>query len=435
MSNLRPFQIITLAVFVALAIVSILLLSGFSPSGSEDDATYGDRVVIWGVLEARVFNEAIDEIGNSDEAFEVVSYRQIDSRSFDDILVNAIAEGNSPDLVLLPGSKLVHNRSKLSAFSSETISEGDFSNTYIDGAEIFARPDGVYALPLAVDPIVMYWNKDMFANNGLAQAPSTWESVVSTVAPALIQTDNNRNLQQSALAFGEVRNVQNAKEILLLLALQSGSKMVYEQNGQYVIELNKSRSGNGLPPLEASAQFFTNFSNANNQLYSWNRSQPLDKNMFVAGNLGLYFGFGSELDSIVSKNPNLSFDMAAVPQGASATIRRTYGEFYGFAIPKASQNKQGALLVAKKFTSSDVSAYISELFKMAPASRNAVAAGSSDTYRQIILNSALIARGWLDPGSAQTDKVFQDMIENVSSGRMQLNAAVRDAELKLQLIF
>jgi ABC-type glycerol-3-phosphate transport system substrate-binding protein len=435
MSNLRPFQIVTLAIFVVLAMVSIVLLSGFSPDRSEESAAYGDRVVIWGSFDARVFNEVIDELQNVDEGFDVVEYRQVDPRSFNNTFVNAVAEGNTPDLVLLPSSQLVFNRSKLLALSYDTVPERGFTDSYVDGAEIFARPDGVYALPLGVDPMVMYWNKDMFASNGLAQAPSTWEGVVSDVVPALTQRDSERRIQQSALAFGEVRNVQNAAEILLMLTLQSGSKMVYESNGQYQVGLNKSVSGTGLPPLEASVQFFTNFSNSNNQLYSWNRSQPLDRSAFVSGTLGLYFGYGSEVGGILRENPNLNFDMALVPQGAAATIRKTYGEFYGFAIPKATGNAQGAFAVASVLTNPEVSAVLTQELGIAPAQRSVVAASSNDPFRQIILSAALIARGWLDPNNTQTDTIFQDLIEDITSGRASVNNAMRDAEQKIQLAF
>ena len=90
--------------------------------------------------------------------------------------------------------------------------------------------------------------------------------------------------------------------------------MVTESNNRYVVELNKSVVANSLPPFETSVQFFTNFSNANNQLYSWNRQQQLDRNAFTGGDLAMYFGFGSEAAALLKQNPNLNFDMAPMPQ-------------------------------------------------------------------------------------------------------------------------
>lgn len=435
MTNLRPFQIALLALFAILAVVGIILLSGYAPSDSEEEQAYGDRVLIWGTLDAAVFRQVFDDIETQNKGFEVVEYRQIDQSTFNSVFVNAIAEGVPPDLVLLPSSELVKNRSKLLALSYDSVPLRSFKDTYVDAAEIFTRSDGVYALPLAVDPMVMYWNRDLFASNGLAQTPTSWEYIVSTVVPKITRRDNNRNILQSALAFGEVRNVRNAKEVLLLLALQSGSKMVYESNGQYVVEINTSAAGSGLPPLEAAVQFFTNFSNTNSSLYSWNRSQTLDRNAFASGDLALYMGYGSEASSLQRQNPNLNFDVASVPQGASATIRRTYGEVYGFAIPKAASNPQGAYLAANVLTQAETSDALSSSFGLASARRDVIAEGSSNSFRQVVLNSALIARSWLDPNTEATDTIFQDMIEDVTSGRESLSVAVRDGEQKVTLAF
>ena len=60
--------------------------------------------------------------------------------------------------------KLVEHRSRLQSIPYESFPERDFRNRYIDGASIFAMRDGVYAFPLMVDPLVMYWNRDIFSD-------------------------------------------------------------------------------------------------------------------------------------------------------------------------------------------------------------------------------------------------------------------------------
>lgn len=436
MSNLRPFQIFALGIFGFLAILSVVLLSNFSRDPNPEDFVYGDKVVIWGTLDLAVFRSVFLEIGKDDKAFErAVSYEEIDPRRFDEILVSAIAEGRGPDIVLLPSSELVRQRSRLLALSYEMLPMRTFRDRYIDGAEIFARPDGIYAIPLFADPLMMYWNRDIFATGGLAEAPATWEYVVNYVVPNLTLKDNRRNILQASLPFGEVENVRNAKEILLTLAMQSGSRLVYEDGTKYEVELNEAVAQSGLPPFEAAVQFFVNFSNPNSKLYSWNRSQPMDRNAFASGDLAMYLGYASELPSVLDLNPNLNFDMTQVPQGASATIRRTYGEFYGLAILKSSRNPQGSFRVAELVASPRVSAVLSEELGLAPVSRSVLAAGSADPYRNNILGAALASRGWLDPDAAETKSIFVSLIEEVNSGRSSLNSAVKDAEQRIRLAF
>jgi ABC-type glycerol-3-phosphate transport system substrate-binding protein len=433
--KLRPFQIILLAIFGLLAFASLIILSTFQSKQTEEELAYGNSVNIWGIEEPGVMDRVFQSIMQSDPAFSAVRYRKVDAASFDDELLNAIAEDRSPDMVMLPSEKLVSYRSKLVPIPYDTLPIRTFRDTYVDGAEIFALRDGVYAIPYAVDPLLMYWNRDIFASNGLAQAPRTWVDVVANVVPGTTLKDANRDIVQSSIAFGEYRNVFRATDIILLLAIQSGSNGVTENERGYTVGLNDTTAENSIrPPLEASLDFFTDFSSANSALYSWNRSLPLDSEEFSAGNLALYFGRGSEAPRIDIKNPNLNFDIAMVPQGGSDTTQRTFGTFYGFAILRASGNVSGAYAAASRLTSAQYANELTTALNVAPVRRDLVAAGSKDSYRSVMLQSALIARGWLDPEPEASKSIFQQMVEDVVSGRApQVSTAVNDAISRLVL--
>ena len=435
MKNLRPFQIAVLGVFALLAVLAVVLISNFRPAGDEFTNQYGDRVIVWGSLDPSAFDEVFSIIRDNDKNFSAVEYYDIDPRNFENQLVNAIAEGRSPDLILLPHDQLVTLRAKLTPISYETLSMRDFRDRYVDGAEIFARPDGVYALPIMVDPLVLYWNRDLFASNGLAQAPTTWEQLVGTTLPALTVRDTSRNILRSAIAFGEFRNVENAGAVLSMLLLQSGSRMVEEGDRGYVVALNESIGGTGRPPMEAATQFYTDFSNSNSPAYSWNRSQPRDLDAFVAGDLAMYFGFGSEVLGIADRNPNLNFDVASVPQGAGANTKRTYGQFYGLAIPLAAQNRGGGFAAANTLTRPEYAAYLANELQLAPVHRGVLAGGSDDAFTAVVYRAALIAQGWLDPDPATTAGILQTMVEDIVSNRARVSAAVTDAVNRITLSF
>ncbi len=428
MTNIKPFQIFLLGVFVLFAFISLLLLSNFSPSSSKDQNIFGQRVVVWGTLPYEAVSDLFQQIESTNKDFDVVEYFDINEDTFSTELVNAIAEGRSPDLVILPHTQLVEQRGKLLAIPYDTtgFTQRDIKDTYIDGAEIFARPDGLYAIPLMVDPLVMYWNRDLFSSSGLAEAPTTWEQLVNTVTPLMTVQNNNRSIIQSAVAFGEYRNVRNATAVLSMLMLQSGSQMVTESDRGYVVSLNESISG-GRPPMEAALQFFTDFSNASNPLYTWNRAQQEDRLAFIAGDLALYFGYGSESSHLQDRNPNLNFDVAPPPQGSTAVIKRTYGVFYGLAIPKASTNQQGALMTARVMGQPENADWLAKKMNIAPVHRSLLAAGSSNAFEQVIYNTALVARGWLMPGPQKTASVFQIMIEDVVSNRARVSDVVNDS--------
>lgn len=434
MENLRPFQIGLLAAFAIVALISIVLIAsyqGVARSGANNP--YGQSVTIWGTLDQRAFTDVLNELSQTDRNIISVKYIQKDARTFESELVNAIAEGRSPDAILLNHEDLVTLRSKLLSIPYTTFSERTLRDNYLDGFEVFARADGLYAVPFAVDPLLMYWNRDILAASGFSLPPTTWESLTSMVEQVTLR-DATRNISQATVAFGEYQNVFNAKSILLTLMLQSGSRMVVEEQSRYSVSLDTSSSGSNRP-LTSTLQFFVEFSNPSSPLYSWNRNFQNDQSAFLGERLALYFGYGSEASRLRSQNPNLNFDVTSIPQGAAATTKRVYGKFYGFALLQASGNRQGAYQAITKLASSDVGSKIAGSLALVPANRNTIASGSGDSVMQTAFNQALIARGWLDPNPAKSSEVFGQAIDDILSGRSQVGNAGTDAVRRLQLAF
>jgi multiple sugar transport system substrate-binding protein len=430
--NIRPFQVVLLSIFGFMAILSIILLNSYQSASEKEQSAYGDRVIVWGEYDQVVFNRLLTELRETYTPLSVVEYVQKDPRSFDEDFVNALADGRAPDLLIMSVDKLVKQRSKLQPIPYETLPVRTFRDTYIDAADIVMFQDGVYMIPIGLDPLILYWNRDTFSNKGIIQPPQTWETLVSTIVPTLTERDSRRTIMRSGIALGEYRNIKNAKPILIALALQSGSAMVREKDTRYDVSLNQSLTDDQATPLATSLQFYSSFSNANSPLYSWNRSLPNDLNHFIAGDLAMYFGLASELSEISAKNPNLNFDVALVPQGSTATVRRTYADLVGFAIPRASTNKAGALAVAQLFTGKDSGPTLATGFGLTPARRDALSVGDLNQYEQIAYESAMISRTWLDPDPTVSDDIFSIMVEDVSANRASVTEAASDANSRLK---
>ena len=432
--NIRPFEIALIGAFGVAAIFGLFFLSNFNSEESKNQKIYGESISIWGTLPSRVMEDLIYDLAKTNKALSVVKYKQIDARSFDSVLLNAIADGQSPDLIMMPHTLLASYRSKLQPISFETIPERTFRDTHIDGADIFMLDDGIYGIPFAVDPLVMYWNKDIFSSSGLAQPPKTWESLLSESMGAIVRTSDDLEITQSALAFGEYANVTHAKKILSMLFLQSGSNIVEEQDGGYAVTLNRS-SENALPPGEAALSFYTQFVVPSREYYTWNRSKANDRKEFLNGTLALYFAPGSERKNLERDNPNLNFDTAFVPQGSEVTANRDYGDFYAFSIPRASKNIQGAYAVATQLAGKEAGSALSDGYDLAPAHRASFADVINETHKNVVYKSALISRGWLDPNPEQSSLVFQKMIEDVTSGKVRLKNILNDTVSELKSLY
>ena len=427
MHSLRPFQIILLGVFFALALGGVILFAlfrGFSGGANQ----YGASVEIWGTLSERAFRDTVLAVSKTDEDFRVVSYVAKDPRTFQADLVAAVAEGRGPDAIVLPSDLLLSERAKLFPIPYETLPLRDIKDRYTLGAEIFALRDGLYGFPIAVDPLVMYWDRDLLASAGLAAPPTTWEAVVDQAVPALRRVSGTFAVDQAALAFGEYANVENATETILLLLLQAGSPLITEgEDGRYSARINDAAVQTARRPAEAALDFYTQFANPAGPLYTWNRSLPRDREAFLAEKLALYFGFGSEYPALRAGNANLNFDAAQVPQSAGATIKKGYGRFYALSLLKTSDNFEGTYRALARLGDEANTEALAKALGLAPATRTALASPAGDPVAQTLYTAALTARGFLNPAPAATDGIMQTMIEDVTSGRVKVSEAAQDA--------
>lgn len=433
MFDLRPFQVILLGVFVALFLLGVIGLARYSGI-TQGENPYG-TVEIWGVLDAGVVSREIAAITEEDELYRGVVYVAKNPRTFAEELTNAIAEGRGPDAVILTHEEILRERPKLIPISYETLPERYIFDTYIDGASIFSLRDGTYGFPLAVDPLVMYFNRDILSAEDFAEPPRTWETILNQTTPRITQRTQANTIARSAMAFGEYTNVTNAKDVLLMLMLQAGSQLVTEGTETFRLSFNSATAPGSRPPADASLDFYTQYANPGRAVYSWNRSLPLDTDAFLGGDLALYFGFASEVDRLRSGNPNLNFDATRVPQGADATTKRNYAMFYSLSVLRSSDNINGAYAAILKLAGRDVSTRIANAHNMAPVYRSSITAGSLDPFLQNAYDNALASRGWLDPNPAASENIFKRMIEDVTSGRERLSDAVADAETRINQLF
>jgi ABC-type glycerol-3-phosphate transport system substrate-binding protein len=138
-------------------------------------------------------------------------------------------------------------------------------------------------------------------------------------------------------------------------------------------------------------------------------------------------GFASEEPTLKAANPNLSFDMAPIPQPQTSATKIDYGLAYAFAIPKASANSSGAFKVATALIDAKYLPAVASTLSMAPANRSLLNYSATDQFAPIYYPEALVATGWLSPAPATTDSIFSAMISNIATGRFQANTALSTA--------
>ncbi len=422
------FQLILVIVFIAAAIVGILVFSGAIPIGGDKAGSQG-TVVLWGTVPGGLISEALDEFNKANTAF-VVKYEQKSANTFDQDLLEALASGKGPDLFFLPDNLAHHYANKIFKIPYASYPLSTFKNTFAGGGEVFLTSAGILAFPMSIDPLVMYYNRGILDANDVVYPPTYWEDLALQV-PLLTKKDESGKIIKSAVALGHAGNIVHAKEILSTLFMQAGNPIIREENNKFISTLDTSI---GSYNLSSILKFYTDFADPSQTAYSWNKSFANSDAVFSSEDLAYYFGFASELESFVNRNPNQNFFVAPMPQIKNSKFKATGARVTGLAISSASRNFNTAFTAASLMATSNFAYKFATVQNLAPARRDLLAIKPADAYSPIFYSSALFSKAWLDPSPEDTDEIWASMINAVLSNALSVGDAIKDANSKLSLL-
>ncbi|MDQ5950487.1 MAG: multiple sugar transport system substrate-binding protein [Patescibacteria group bacterium] len=423
-------QIIVLGVFIFLGILGVVVFAGFGSAGknSAQDVT----INLWGVLPKDSFAAVIESFNLNNPGYFKINYTEKSLSTIESDLNEAIIDKNPPDALLIPENILFRNQKKLSLISWSALPEREFLDTFVESGEVFKTSEGTYGIPFLIDPIVMYWNRDVFSSASKALPPKTWDDVIGLI-PVLSKISEDKKISRSMIPLGEFQNVSHAKEIIFALAHQAGSKMLVRDKEQLSNQLLSSIYNDAAfsqdNPFEIVLNFFTQFSDPTKPAYSWNRSLENSGIYFSKGNSATYLGFASELPGLRAKNPNLNFDVAEIPQSKNADLaggrKATFAHVYSLVIVGDSPYKQASYNEFMKLTSPEVSERFAQKFSVAPSRRDLLARGSNRASEATVWNSALFAKSFLDPDPFVVSSYLKDMVESIITGKVSSEEATQ----------
>lgn len=424
---MSKFQIILLTVFGIFIVAAVAVFSLYR--GSSRGSV---NMVVWGDISSYDFNLLLNTPAFNQDQTLSVSYVEKSAETIETEFTEALAQGAGPDLLIITQDKLWKEKSKLIIIPYGSISERDFKMTFIEEGELFLGQDGIYALPLSIDPLVLYYNRDLLSAAGQAQPLRYWDEIYAAAAN-LSKRDAAGNLISSVMALGEARNIPRAKDIFSLLLLQAGTPITNFVGSELRSQIATSFN---LPvlPGEAALDFYTQFSNPTKVYYSWNRSLIDAQTHFTSGDSAYYLGFASELRALRNKNPTLNFGVSLAPQSRVSGKTITFGRLRGVAISRGSQNPSAALTLAIKLVSREAALSLSEILLLPPTRRDLLSDKPTDAIFSVFYDAALQSKGWLDPDSKATETIFRDAIESVTSGRAHTVEAVGKASREIEAL-
>lgn len=424
------FKLIFIVIFIGAAVFGLLVFSGtIDIGGSSKTKSVTGTVSMWGTIPSQTMKGLIDDFNTANRTF-TVNYIQHDAATFDQDLLLAQAEGRGPDMFLLTDDLALTYAKRIYKIPYTTYPVANYKATFAQAGEVFLNSEGVLAFPLSVDPLIMYYNRNILTTNNIVFPPSTWEDL-STITPKLLSKDTSEQITNSAVALGQYSNILHAKDILAALFMQTGNPIVGTSQGILTSFLDKNKDQYN---LNGVLEFYASFSDPVKVLYSWNKSLPMDRDVFSAEKTAFYFGYASEINNLINKNPNQNLGVATLPQFKNSKFKSTKARVTGVAISAATKKLGTAYTAASLMASTNFAKSFAVALNVAPARLDLLADVPGDAYSPVFYSSALYSKSWLDPSPKDTDNIFRSMIDSVNNGYESARGAITTASGRLDLL-
>lgn len=419
-----------------LGVLGIIVFAASNFSSSSTDAQLTGVITLWGTLPEKAMSKIVYEYSQNAKTY-TVKYVEVPEADFNNRYVEATARGEQPDIVLAGENMLFPLRSYFTQMAPDYLTETNFKS-------IFARPtyklygqNGTFVLPLAIDPMVMFTNTNIMVNAGYTQPPQYWIDMPIFVKAVLDLNKTSNISDTKAIAMGTFANISYAKELIetLLLQLQNpvinryfdsqteSDKTVYVERFESLLGYKDAkRNIDNSPNAQLVFNFFVQFINPNlENYYTWSRRAPQDKDLFSAGNLGLYFGLASDKAYIDVKNPNLKYEVALMPipkADDQSYLNVNYVKIYGLAVSAKAPNQYLAQKVITDLADKDNSAKVAEALKIAPARADLLATAQTSTLMDVIYRSASKGDFVLEPKRDLLKTLFDQITESFAGTRL-----------------
>jgi multiple sugar transport system substrate-binding protein len=400
-------------VFVVIGLLLVFIF-GARRTGEE----LSGPLIIWGVFDdADAFSQSIGAYKKIHPKADI-SYRQFDPLTYEKDLINALAGGRGPDIFMFHNTWLPKHFDKIWPISNQ-LSLTRFRQLFPTVAEQDFAPDGIiYALPLYIDTLAMFYNKDLFDAAGIALPPKNWQEFQNLV-PKLRQLDKTGRITRAAAAIGGSNDsINRAADLLNLLMLQAGIPMVTDDFS----------STDFYPDGVESLKFYTQFANPAGSYYTWNENLPYSLDSFAEEGAAIIFNYAYQIPFIKEKNPFLNFAIAPMPQPTETSKIVNWANYWGLAVSAKTQNPQLAFDFAINLTTNPqmLTPYLSAA-KRPPAVRSLIAQYQNDSTLGVFVKQALTARSWPQIDSAAITDSFSNMIKSINSGRRSPERALAQA--------
>lgn len=387
---------------------------------------------VWAVIDDTDVYRSLIEAYTSSHPHVTIHYKRLRLEEYENALLNGFAEDHGPDIFLINNSWVGKYLSKIQPMPAYTkmayrFAQGSSTNrsyTYelrneksvtlkglkdqypdVVASDVVRRintaaegepqtlEDKIMALPMSVDTMAMYVNKDMLNAAGIPTIPDTWDKFQATI-PRLVKVDGEGNVLQSGTAMGVSVNVERATDLLSVLMMQNGVEMT--SNDGYptfaFMPSTMTQRRDQTPGLQA-LQFYLDFANPQKEIYTWNTSMPNSLDAFIQGRVAYFFGYSYHLPTIKARAPKLNLAIAKLPQIDGNPVIN-YANYWVWTVAKKSKNPEIAWNFINYLTQQDNEKQYLDLATHPPAHKALIDGYLENEDLGVFASQILTSRSW-----------------------------------------
>ncbi len=433
--RLTKAQIVVIGTMLFGLTFLVLCLGSFVPFCKTGSSKI-KKMTVWGVFDDRgVLEAGLGEFTNLHAGLDI-TYKKIPVDEYEKELINELAAGRGPDVVFIQNTWLPKYEDKLQPLPEEVISIVDLRREFPDVVETdFASDGDIYSLPLYLDTLALYYNKDVFNTAGLTHPPKTWEEFQDYVKK-ISRIDATGQILRSAAAMGTARNINRSTDVLNLLMLQAGARMINRDDQIATFGNIRYIEGTGdiNPGLEALT-FYTDFANPLKSVYTWNDDQDYSIDAFYAGKTAMMINYSHHIQTLRDKSPSLNFGVAPIPQPKNQSKLVNYPNYWGMAVTKKAGKASDLAFEFVRFMTNQTNSQIyAQMTERPVARRDLVEWQRTDPDLGVFSLQGLTAVSWWQKDNLVIEQIFANMIESVIKDGNSPQRALSDAEEQVSVL-
>jgi len=384
---------------------------------------------IWGILDnSQTF---LPIINNFQKQYPYISinYSLKDKNTYHEDLLRAFGDNEAPDMFMLWNSNIPYYQNKISSLDlkkDKDLNLLDLNQTYPQIAkDELLKNDYLFGIPLYIDNLALYYNKDIFNYYNIALPPATWEEVLNLI-PRLRRINNQGQITRAAIALGTPYNVQWNFDIISALMMQYGSDIVDIDQKQTTFKYDILSNNKKIVPGEEALKFYTQFSDPRSSYYTWNDNFANSVIAFSKGETVMFIGYNQAQKIIKEYNPNLNYGIASLPQfDNNSSNKINYGDTMSLVVSQNSKYSKACWQFLKFLAQKNVSEFYYVQTKNPPARSDLIQNYINEPVNGIFIRQILTSQNWYQYNFQEITKIFQEMIEDITNkGKSPIQAII-----------